>query len=711
MTRALLLLIAACGITMAEPIHYPAAEQQDIVDDYFGTKVPDPYRWLENTDSPETAAWVEAQNRVTLPYLEKLPDREDFHERLMKLLNYERFSTPFWEGGRYFYRRNNGLQNQSVIYTVRDLNDTPQLVLDPNELAKDGTVSATLMDVSNNGKLFAYGLESSGSDWTEIHVKDLESGRDLPDVIKWVKYSDLGWTKDNLGFFYTRYPRPDNETDRKLAKLEAPAIYYHRLGDSQDQDTLVYQRNDAPQWFLSASTSKDGRYLVIIVSQNQKSRDAIYVKNLGDAHNPKTNAPAQPVVDQFDANYSLVTVLGDRLFLRTDKDAPTYKVVSIDLAQVKPNQVEQVIPPAKDLLEGAALVGGKLVLNYLVDAKSELKVVSLHDQSQTEVPLPALGSVVSISGDQDRPELFYSFTSFLYPATIFQYDVNSGQGAVFRKPALDIDANQYVTEQIFYHSKDGTRIPMFIVRRKDSQLNGKNLVYLTGYGGFNISMKPLFAASYFAWVQKGGILAQPNLRGGGEYGREWYEAGTRERKQNVFDDFIAAAETLIELKYTSPEHLSITGKSNGGLLVGACLTQRPDLFGAAVPGVGVLDMLRFQKFTVGYAWISDYGSSDNPDDFKYLIKYSPLHNIHRGTCYPATLITTADHDDRVVPGHSFKFAATLQAAQVCDRPVLIRIETKAGHGGGKPLTKAIDEAADCMAFMWDNTKSEPPKNP
>jgi prolyl oligopeptidase len=710
MLRALLLLTFMGGMAMGGALKYPVAKKQDVVDDYFGTKVADPYRWLENTDSPETLAWVKAENELSLPYLEKLPDRNDFHERLTKLLNYERYSTPYWIGGRYIYQKNDGLQNQSVIYTVKNLTDTPQVVLDPNQLAKDGTVSVGIEGLSNDGKYFAYGLEASGSDWTEIRVKDLDSGQELPDVIKWVKFSDLGWSKDNAGFFYTRYPQPDNETDQKLAKLGIPSIYYHRLGHPQSEDVLVYQRPDHPQWFLSASTSKDGRYLIIQVSQNQTDKIAIYVKDLGETGEPKLDGEAQPIFDQFDAKYWPIAVAGSRLFLRTDKDAPTCRVISVDLTKHAANQADEVIPATKDLLEDAALVGGKLVLNYLVDATNQLKVVSLDGHSSMEVPLPALGSIGSISGDQDRPELFYSFTSFLYPATIFRYDVETGKGAVFRKPSLDINADDYVTEQIFYHSKDGTRVPLFIVRRKDSKLDGNNQVYLTGYGGFDISMKPFFSTSYFAWVQKGGIFAQPNLRGGGEYGREWHEAGTREHKQNVFDDFIAAAETLINLKYTTAKQLSITGKSNGGLLIGACVTQRPDLFGAAVPGVGVMDMLRFQKFTVGYAWISDFGSSDNPEDFKYLFRYSPLHNIHPGTCYPPTLITTADHDDRVVPGHSFKFAATLQAAQGCDNPVLIRIDTKAGHGGGKPLAKAVDEAADVMAFMWDNTKPEPAKN-
>jgi len=704
MIRGVLFLLLTIGTTMAKDFEYPETAKDNTVDDYYGTKVADPYRWLENVDSPETLAWIKKENALSLPYLEKLPSREDFQKRLTKLLKFERYSSPYWEGGRYIYEKNDGLQNQDVIYTVKNLDETPQVVLDPNKLAEDGTISVSTTALSSDGRFFAYGLESSGSDWNEIHVRDLQTDQDLPDLVRWVKFSGISWTKDNLGFFYTRYPSPSSASGQKLESLHDPKIYYHRLGDSQDKDQLIYQRPDHPEWFLQASTSKDGRYLIITASENTVPKNGVYAMNLGDPGHPKLDSPLRPVFAQFDAQYESFSVVGDRLFLLTDKNAPKYKVITVDLSHLDQPIADDVIAESKDLLEQAEVVGGKLVLNYLVDAKNQLKIAALDGKMETEVPLPTLGSIHALSGDQDRPELFYSFDSFVFPAAIYRYDVSTGKNEVFRKPSVPISSDDYETEQIFYHSKDGTRVPMFIVHRKGIQLDGTNLVLLTGYGGFNVSMKPSFSYSNFTWVEKGGVLAEPNLRGGGEYGQEWHQAGTKERKQNVFDDFIAAAETLIAQKYTNPKHLGILGGSNGGLLVGACLTQRPDLFGATVPAVGVLDMLRYQKFTIGSGWISDYGSSDNPEDFKYLIKYSPLHNIHSGTCYPPTLITTGDHDDRVVPGHSFKFAAALQAAQSCDRPILIRVDTKAGHGGGKPIAKIIEERADLLAFLWDNIR-------
>jgi prolyl oligopeptidase len=704
MIRGALFLFLLLGTLMAKNYEYPETAKEDTIDDYHGTKIADPYRWLENSDSPETVAWIKKENALSMPYLEKLPSRGDFQERLTKLLKFERYSTPYWEGGRYIFEKNDGLQNQDVIYTVKDLSDAPQVVLDPNKLAADGTISISTTSLSSDGTFFAYGLEASGSDWNEIHVRDLQTDRDLPDLVRWVKFSGISWTKDNLGFFYIRYPAPSSASGQKLESLRDPKIYYHRLGDSQDRDQLIYQRPDHPEWLLHASTSKNGRYLIITASENTVPKSAVYVVNLGDPSHPKLDSPLRPVFTQLDAQYAAFSVVGDRLLLRTDKDAPKYKVIAVDLSHLDQSVADEVIAESKDLLEEVEVVGGKLVLNYLVDAKNQLKIASLDGKTETEVPLPSLGSVDALSGDQDRPELFYSFDSFVFPHAIYRYDVSTGKNEVFRQPPVPISSDDYETKQIFYSSKDGTRVPMFVVHRKGIKLDGANPVLLTGYGGFNISIKPSFSYSYFTWVEKGGVFAEPNLRGGGEYGQDWHQAGTKERKQNVFDDFIAAAETLIAQKYTSPKHLGILGGSNGGLLVGACLTQRPDLFGATVPAVGVLDMLRYQKFTIGSAWISDYGTSDNPEDFKYLIKYSPLHNVRPGTCYPPTLITTADHDDRVVPGHSFKFAATLQAAQSCDQPILIRVDTKAGHGGGKPIAKIIEERADQLAFLWDNIR-------
>jgi prolyl oligopeptidase len=704
MIRGALFLLLTVGAVMAKNYEYPQAKKGDTVDDYHGTKVADPYRWLENSDSPETIAWISQENALSLPYLAKLPDREDIQQKLTKLLKFERYTAPYWEGGRYIYEKNDGLQNQDVIYTVKELSDAPQVVLDPNKLAADGTISVSATALSSDGKLFAYGLETSGSDWNEVHVRDLQTGHDLPDVVRWVKFSGISWTKDNLGFFYTKYPAPSSASGQKLESLHDPKIYYHRLGDSQDKDQLIYERPDHPEWLLFASTSKDGRYLIITARSNTAPKSAVYVMNLGDPTHPKINSSLLPVFEQLDAQYDFIAVVGNRMLLMTDKGAPKYRVIGVDLVRLDHPSANDVVGESNDRLEEAEVVGGKLILNYLVDAKNQLKIASLDGKIETEVPLPTMGSVHGLSGDQDRPELFYSFDSFVFPPAVYRYDVSTGNNEVFRKPSVQISSDDYETKQIFYHSKDGTRVPMFIVHRKGIALDGTNPVLLTGYGGFNISVKPAFSYSYFTWVEKGGVFAEPNLRGGGEYGQDWHQAGTKERKQNVFDDFIAAAETLIAEKYTSPKHLGIFGGSNGGLLIGACLTQRPDLFGATVPVVGVLDMLRYQKFTIGSAWISDYGSSDNPDDFKYLIKYSPLHNIHPGTCYPPTLITTGDHDDRVVPGHSFKFAATLQAAQSCDQPILIRVDTKAGHGGGKPIAKIIEERADQLAFLWDNIR-------
>jgi prolyl oligopeptidase len=704
MIRGVLFLLLLLGTVMAKNYEYPDTAKENQVDDYHGTKIADPYRWLENSDSPETVAWLKKENAISFPYLEKLPSRADFQERITKLLRFERYSPPYWEGGRYIYEKNDGLQNQDVIYTVKELSDAPQVVLDPNKLAADGTISVSVTALSSDGRFFAYGLESSGSDWNEIHVRDLQTDQDLTDLVRWVKFSGISWTKDNRGFFYTRYPAPSSASGQKLDSLRDPKIYYHRLGDLQDKDQLIYDRPDHPEWLLHASTSKNGRYVIITASENTVPRNAVYVLNLVDPSHPQLDSSLRPVFAQLDAQYEAFNVVGDRLFLRTDRDAPKYKVISVDLSHLDQPVSDDVIPESKDLLEQAKVVGGKLVLSYLVDAKNQLKIASLDGKPEAEVPLPTLGSVNALSGDQDRTELFYSFDSFVFPTAIYRYDVSTGKNEVFRKPSVPISTDDYETKQIFYHSKDGTRVPMFIVHRKGIKLDGTNPGLLTGYGGFNISIKPTFSYSYFTWVEKGGVFAEPNLRGGGEYGQDWHQAGTKERKQNVFDDFIAAAEALIAEKYTSSKHLGILGGSNGGLLIGACLTQRPDLFGATVPAVGVLDMLRYQDFTIGSAWISDYGSSDNPEDFKYLIKYSPLHNIHPGTCYPPTLITTADHDDRVVPGHSFKFAATLQAAQSCDNPILIRVDTKAGHGGGKPIAKIIEERADQLAFLWDSIR-------
>lgn len=708
MFRALMLLGSIATVAFSQPLEYPKARKGNAVDDYFGTKVSDPYRWLEDTDSPETVAWVKAENILTSAYMEKLPDRASFRGELRKLLNYPRYTVPNWEGHRYLYRKNEGLQNQSVIYTLKKLNDEPRVLLDPNQLASDGTVAVTSTTVCDNGRLLAYGVAASGSDWNEIRVRDIDAQKDLPDVIKWIKFSDPSWTKDSKGFFYSKFPEPKPSGNQTFAKLAYQKLYYHLLGDPVEKDRLIFERSDDPNLYFGGVVTHDGRFLLMLVNKGTEVQDLLYFKDLGDPMAPKIDAAFRPIVDKFEADFKVAGSIGNRLYVVTDLNAARYKIFEIDLTNPSRNHWKEIVPESKDLLEDAALVGGKLIVKYLADAKNQLFVYDLDGKRESEIGLPALGTVGILSGDPDRPELFYSFTSFLYPLTIYRYDAGTGQNTVFQKPNVDFDPDRYETKQIFYASKDGTKVPMFIVCKKGLKLDGNNPVYLTGYGGFNISMTPSFTASYASWIEKGGVFALPNLRGGGEYGRRWHEAGIKEHKQNVFDDFIFAAQALIDAKYTNAKKIAILGGSNGGLLVGAALTQRPDLFGAAVSAVGVLDMLRFQKFTIGWAWQSDFGSSETPDGFQYLIKYSPLQNLKEGTCYPPTLVTTGDHDDRVVPGHSFKFAATLQVAQGCGNPVLIRIETKAGHGSGKPIGKIIEEQSDILAFMWNAVAA--PKN-
>jgi prolyl oligopeptidase len=702
MIRAAFLSVVMSSLALGEMPHYPAAEKADVMDDYHGTKVSDPYRWLEDLDSPQTVAWLKAENVITSNYLEKLPSRTSFKETLTKYWNFERYTPPFWRGGRYIFRKNDGLQNQSVIYTVRNLTDTPTVVIDPNKLAADGTIAINDLELSENGALLAYGSSSSGSDWTELRVRDLDSGKDLPDTVKWVKFSEASWTKDNQGFFYARFPAPTGDRDRTFSQLQDQKLYYHHLGDPQEKDTLIYERPDQPKWTFGQAVSQNGRYLVMTIYEAAADKNKLYFKDLREPQHPDIQSPLVPLVDNFESIYSPIGVIGTQLYVLTDQGAPRYRVLRTDLSQAEHPVWTEVVAETSNLLKEAEIAGGKLVLNYLADAKSELRVASLEGQIQREITLPTIGTVSALSGDQNRSELFYSFTSFLYPPTVYRYDVQSGEAGVFRKPTLSFSPENFETTQVFFHSKDGTRVPMFVVKNRNTKLDGQNSVYLTAYGGFNISITPSFSISALCWLEKGGVFAVPNLRGGGEYGRTWHEDGIKEHKQNVFDDFLAAAETMVQEKYTEPGKIGIIGGSNGGLLIGAALTQRPALFGAAVAQVGVLDMLRYHKFTIGWAWASDYGTSDDPESFNYLFRYSPLHNVRSGTCYPPTLITTADHDDRVFPAHSFKFAATLQADQGCSNPILIRVDTKAGHGAGKPLAKVIEEQADVLSFLWDN---------
>jgi prolyl oligopeptidase len=673
-----------------------------MVDDYHGVKVADAYRWLEDDNAPETKAWVEAQNKVTFGYLEQIPERLAIKARLTKLWNYERYGTPFRQGGRYFLSKNDGLQNQSVLYTMTSLDAPPTLLLDPNKLSTDGTVALKSYDITDDGDLMAYALSAAGSDWEEIRVRDVQSAQDHADLIKWVKFSSASWTKDGEGFFYSRYDEPTEGT--KLTKANYfHKLYYHRLGTPQSDDKLVYHRPDHKDWNFGGSVSDDGHYLIITASQGTDPKNRVLYQDL--------QQPGSPVVEllmDFDADYTFIDNNGPVFWFRTDLKAPRHRVIAIDITRPERVNWREIIPEAPETLGSVNAINNQFICAYLEDAHSRVKIFGLDGAFVGEIPLPGIGSAGGFGGKRTDTEAFYSFTSFTAPGTIFRYDLKAGASSVFRQPKVDFNSDDYETRQIFYASKDGTRVPMFITHKKGLKLDGKNPTLLYAYGGFNISMTPSFSVANLAWMEMGGVYAMPNLRGGGEYGETWHQAGTKLKKQNVFDDFIAAAEWLIANKYTSPKHLAISGGSNGGLLVGACLTQRPDLYGATLPAVGVMDMLRFHKFTIGWAWTSDYGSSDNAEEFKALDAYSPLHNIKPGTKYPPTLVTTADHDDRVVPAHSFKFAATLQAAQAGRAPTLIRIETRAGHGAGKPTTKLIEEAADKLAFLVRELKVKAP---
>jgi len=672
---------------------YPPARTVNQVDDFHGTKVADPYRWLEEENSPETRAWIEAENKITFGYLSEIPERARIKERLTQLWNYERYGVPFKEGGRYFFAKNDGLQNQAVLYTLRSLNQEPKVLLDPNRLSADGTIALSGYSISDDGKLMAYGLSTAGSDWQEWKVREIETGRDLPDQIKWVKSSSAAWTKDGKGFFYSRYDEPDAAHPFQSVNY-FHKLYYHRLGTSQAEDRLIYHRPDQKEWGFSGQVTDDGRYLIITVWQGTDTRNRVYYQDLQSA-----SGPVVELLNDFDADYTFVDNIGPLFYFRTDLQAPRGRVIGIDTAKPARDQWQEIIPQSADRLRSANLVNHQFIAVYLKDAHSEIKIFSPKGALVRRLQLPGLGSAGGFGGKRADTESFYAFTSFTVPTAIYRYDLRKGVISVFRQPKVRFHPADYETKQVFYSSKDGTRVPMFITHRKGLKLNGNNPAYLYGYGGFDISLTPGFSVNTLVWMEMGGVFAQPNLRGGGEYGQEWHLAGTKLKKQNVFDDFIAAAEWLIANKYTSPSKLAIGGGSNGGLLVGACLAQRPELFRAALPAVGVMDMLRFHKFTIGWAWTSDYGSPDNAEEFKALFAYSPYHNLKRGTAYPATLVTTADHDDRVVPAHSFKFAAALQAAQLGNAPTLIRIETKAGHGAGKPTTKLIEESADRWAFL------------
>ena len=684
-----------------ERIVYPESSRGEQVDDYHGVKVADPYRWLEDPDSEQTRAWVEAQNRVTSAYLAAIPERAPIRKRLTELWNYERYGVPNQHGGRYFFTRNDGLQNQNVLYRVDTLDGEPKIVLDPNTLSTDGTIALSGMSISEGGKLLAYGLSSGGSDWQEWKVREVETGRDLTDHLRWVKFSGAAWTHDDKGFFYSRFDEPKEGRPLEEANFYQK-LYYHRIGTPQSADELVYQRPDQKELGFAALVTEDGRYLVIHAWKGTETDNGIYYKDLS-----KPGSPVVELLASFDAAYGFVGNDGPVFWFQTDLNAPRGRVVAVDLRNPGQEHWRELIPQTAETLQGVACLNDTFVALYLKDAHSQVRQLDLSGKPLRELELPGLGSVDGFTGKRKHKETFYGFTGFTAPGTIYRYDLEKGKSTVFRQPKIaGFDSSQYETRQVFYTSKDGTRVPMFLTHKKGLKLDGNNPVFLYGYGGFNVSVTPAFSINQLVWMERGGISAVANLRGGGEYGEEWHQAGSKLRKQNVFDDFIAAGEWLVANRYTSPGKLAIAGYSNGGLLTAASMVQRPDLFGAVIVGVGVLDMLRFHKFTIGWGWTSDYGSPDDPEEFKVLYAYSPYHNLKPGTAYPPTLITTADHDDRVVPAHSFKFAAALQRANGGPNPSLIRIETRAGHGSGKPISKKIEEAADELSFLFEALRGE-----
>lgn len=697
MTLAAVLATSA----QAQGLAYPVTRKVDQVDNYHGTTVADPYRWLEDDNSADTKAWVAAQNEVTDKYLAAMPQRLPTRRIYTELYNFERFGIPFHEGGRYFWSRNDGLQQQNVLYTAKSLKDTPVVALDPNLLSKDGTVALGGVVPSRDGKLLAYGIAGAGSDWQTWKVRDLATGQDLADKIEWVKFSSASWTADGKGFFYARYDAPKEGEALKGANY-FQKLYYHRLGTPQADDVLVAENRDDKEWGFGTEVSDDGQLLLISVWKSAGSKNGLMVLPL-----PKgafAGGKPQPITLDFDAQYTPVAAVGGKLFVKTDKGAPRGKLVAIDLKNPAPAGWKALVAEGPDAMTGASAVGGRFLLSYLHDAATLVRVHGADGKRLSEVALPGVGTASGFGGRWTDTETFFSYTSLTTPAEIHRYDVKTGKIEPFKKPKTAFDADQYETRREFVTSKDGTRFPIFIAARKGVKFDGSNPTLLYGYGGFDIAMTPAYNVTAATWLKMGGVYVVASIRGGGEYGSSWHEAGTKLHKQNVFDDFIAAGEWLVKNKVASPATLAINGGSNGGLLVGAVTNQRPDLFAAAVPQVGVMDMLRYQKFTIGWAWATDYGTSDDAAMFKALYAYSPLHNIKSGVNYPAVLITTGDHDDRVVPAHSFKYAATLQAADTGPAPKLIRIETNAGHGAGKPTSKIIEERSDILAFIAHTMK-------
>lgn len=701
---ALTVLLVACATSKPTAEHaaqikpalqYPATARGDVVDDYHGVEVPDPYRWLEDTGAAATRDWVTAENAVSQPFLERLPQRAWLGERLKQLWTYERFGVPRREGGRYFYMRNDGTQDQSVLYVADSLDVTPRVLVDPNGKRDDATIALSQWEPSPNGELVAYALSDGGTDWNTWHFRRVADGTDLPVILKYSKFWSVSWARDSSGVWYSRYPLKANQSpdDARGDDAGRPDVFFHDLGEAQSADKLVYQVLDHPTRVPSAQVTEDGRYLLIGLFDGYEA-NAWLVQDL------RSGAKPQPLFTAWDALYSFLGSNGDELYFQTTKDAPRGRVIAVQATDPAPAHWRAVVPQSEYSINNAAYIGGRIVLEYMRDARSLVRLFDTNGAAAGEVHLPGLGTATGFQGSGTDPEAFFSYSDYLSPTRILRLDVARNAVSEFRTPKVPADFSPYVTEQQFFTSKDGTRVPMFITHRKDAPRDGNRPVMLYGYGGFNITLSPAFSPAIQGWLEMGGVYVVANLRGGGEYGEEWHLAGTKLRKQNVFDDFIAAAEYLVREKWTNPKRLAILGRSNGGLLIGAALTQRPDLFGAALPGVGVMDMLRYQTASANARqWSSDYGLAENAAEFAALRAYSPVHNVKPGTCYPPTLVTTADHDDRVVPWHSYKFAAELQHAQSCSNPVMIRIETRAGHGAGKPVWMQIEDIADQFGFV------------
>jgi len=693
---AILVFLPACQKQAEKAqaqLTYPVAKKVDQVDDYFGTKVADPYRWLEDDNAEEVKQWVQEENKVTFAYLENIPFREKIRQRITEIYNYPKYSSPFRAGEYYFFYKNDGLQNQSVIYFQKGLDGTPEVFIDPNKLSPDGTVRIGLVGFSMDNRYVAFSRSEAGSDWQELRVMEVESKKELSDRIQWVKFSGAAW--HGHGFYYSGYDKPEKGQEL-TARNAFQKIFFHKLGDPQQKDMLIYEDKKHPFRYQSVDVTEDERYMFLVITEGTRGNE-LYYKDLA-----VKNMEFQPLIKGFEYDSYVINNIGDKFLVITNADAPNYKIILMDPKNPGKENWQAVIPEKPEVLSGASTVGGQLFSHYLKDASTKIYQHDLTGSLVREIELPALGTAGGFYGKKEDKITFYAFTSFTFPPTIYKYDIASGKSDVFHKTEVKFNPEDYEVKQVFYSSKDGTRVPMFIVHKKGLKLNGKNPAYLYGYGGFNSSVLPSFSPTNIVLLENGVVYAVANLRGGGEYGENWHKAGMLLNKQNVFDDFIAAAEYLIKEKYTSKDKLAIVGGSNGGLLVGACMTQRPDLFKVAFPAVGVMDMLRYHKFTVGWGWAVEYGSSDDEKNFKNLYSYSPLHNIKEGVSYPATLVTTADHDDRVVPAHSFKFAATLQEKYRGKSPVLIRIETRSGHGASN-TTKMIDEITDRFSFFFYNT--------